>query len=115
MYHAPFCSGETISTVNRTIGQVVQGSEQAQKAGEQMRRTQEITGQLVAQVRRIAESSEQQREMSADLLKSVRDIGQSTERTAQQIVTQNLETETLLESARRLVESVSVFKLSRAA
>ena len=53
--------------------------------------------------------------MSADLLKSVRDIGQSTERTAQQIVTQNLETETLLESARRLVESVSVFKLSRAA
>ena len=108
-------TNETISTVNRTIGQVVHGSEQAQKAGEQMRRTKEITGQLVAQVRRIAESSEQQKEMSANLLQSVRDIGQSTERTAQQIVTQNQETETLLDSARRLVESVGVFKLPRAA
>ena len=108
-------TNETISTVNRTIGQVVHGSEQAQKAGEQMRRTQEITGQLVAQVRRIAESSEQQKEMSANLLQSVRHIGQSTERTAQQIVAQNQETETLLDSARRLVESVSVFKLPRAA
>jgi methyl-accepting chemotaxis protein len=108
-------TNETISTVNRTIGQVVHGSEQAQKAGEQMRRTQEITGQLVAQVRRIAESSEEQRTMSANLLQSVRDIGQSTERTAQQIVTQNQETETLLDSARRLVESVGVFKLPRVA
>jgi len=108
-------TNETISTVNRTIGQVVHGSEQAQKAGEQMRRTQEITGQLVAQVRRIAESSEQQKEMSANLLQSVRHIGQSTERTAQQIVAQNHETETLLDSARRLVESVSVFKLPRIA
>ncbi len=108
-------TNETISTVNRTIGQVVHGSEQAQKAGEQMRRTQEITGQLVAQVRRIAESSEQQKEMSANLLQSVRDIGQSTERTAEQIVAQNQETETLLDSARRLVESVGVFKLPVAA
>jgi methyl-accepting chemotaxis protein len=108
-------TNETISTVNRTIGQVVHGSEQAQKAGEQMRHTKEITGQLVAQVKRIAESSEQQKEMSANLLQSVRNIGQSTERTAQQIVTQNQETETLLDSARRLVESVGVFKLSRVA
>src|SRR5262249_55918942 len=32
-------TNETISTVNRTIGQVVEGSERAQQAGEQMRRT----------------------------------------------------------------------------
>ncbi len=108
-------TNETISTVNRTIGQVVQGSEQAQKAGEQMRVTQQITNELVAQVKRIAEVSEQQREMSAALLESVQHIGQSTERTASQISAQNRETETLLQSARRLVESVNVFKLPKMA
>jgi methyl-accepting chemotaxis protein len=108
-------TNETISTVNRTIGQVVQGSEQAQKAGEQMRMTQQITGELVAQVKRIAEVSEQQREMSANLLTSVQHIGQSTERTADQITAQNRETEGLLQSARRLVESVNVFKLPQMA
>jgi methyl-accepting chemotaxis protein len=108
-------TNETISTVNRTIGQVVQGSEQAQKAGAQMRHTQEITGQLVAQVRRIGAASEQQKLMSANLLSAMQLIGASTERTAGQITAQNTETESLLDSARRLVESVNVFKLPLAA
>jgi methyl-accepting chemotaxis protein len=108
-------TNETINTVNRTITQVVQGSEQAQKAGDQMRQTQEITAQLVAQVRRIAEGSDRQKEMSAQLLQSVQHIGQSTERTAQHIGAQNKETESLLASARRLVDSVNVFKLPQAA
>jgi twitching motility protein PilJ len=108
-------TNETISTVNRTIGQVVQGSEQAQKAGEQMRLTQQITSQLVSQVNRIAEVSEQQKAMSANLLVSVQRIGQSNDRTADQITAQNHETESLLQSARRLVESVNVFKLPQMA
>jgi len=108
-------TNETISTVNRTIGQVVQGSEQAQRAGEQMRRTQEITSQLVAQVRRIGDASDLQKTMSAALLGSVQKIGESTARTAQQIDAQNVDTESLLQSARRLVESVNVFKLPLAA
>lgn len=108
-------TNETISTVNRTIGQVVQGSEQAQKAGEQMRLTQQITSQLVSQVKRIAEVSEQQRAMSVHLLSSVQHIGQSNERTADQITAQNHETESLMQSARRLVESVNVFKLPQMA
>jgi methyl-accepting chemotaxis protein len=108
-------TNETIATVNRTIGQVVQGSEQAAKAGEQMRRTQAITAQLVAQVRSIADSSGQQQKRSAQLLESVQRIGQSTERTAQQIDAQNAATDTLLQSARRLVDSVGVFKLPQAA
>ena len=108
-------TNETINTVNKTIAQVVQGSDQAQKAGEQMRRTQEITAQLVNQVRSIANASEQQKAMSAQLLEAVQRIGESTENTAQQIVAQNQETDTLLEASRRLVESVSVFKLPQAA
>jgi len=108
-------TNETINTVNRTIGQVVQGSEQAQKSGEQMRHTQQITHQLVAQVQRIADASEQQKVVSAQLLGSVQQIGKSTERTAEQIAAQNQETESLLQSARRLVESVNVFKLPQMA
>ena len=108
-------TNETINTVNRTIGQVVHGSELAQKAGEQMRRTQAITGTLVGQVRKIAAASEQQKEKSVQLLQSVQRIGESTERTAQQIDAQNQETDTLLLSARRLVESVNVFKLPQVA
>jgi methyl-accepting chemotaxis protein len=104
-------TNETISTVNRTIGQVVLGSEQAQKAGEQMRITQEITGELVEQVRLITEASALQKEMSAQLLESVQRMSQSNERTTQQIVTQSLETQTLQDSARQLLESVNVFKL----
>jgi methyl-accepting chemotaxis protein len=94
---------------------VVQGSEQAQKAGDQMRVTQQITNELVAQVKRIAEVSEQQKAMSANLLSSVQLIGQSTERTADQMTAQNQETESLMQSARRLVESVNVFKLPQMA
>jgi twitching motility protein PilJ len=108
-------TNETINTVNRTITQVVQGSEQAQKAGEQMRLTQGITAQLVAQVQRIAEGSNAQKQVSEQLLLSVQQIGQTNDRTAAQIGAQNLETDSLLASARRLVESVNVFKLPQAA
>jgi len=108
-------TNETISTVNRTIGQVVEGSGQAQRAGEQMRRTQVITGELVAQVKRISQASELQKSVSANLLGSVQRIGESTARTAQQIDAQSKDTESLLQSAHRLVESVKVFKLPVAA
>jgi methyl-accepting chemotaxis protein len=104
-------TNETISTVNRTIGQVVQGSEQAQKAGEQMRLTREITNELVEQVQMIAGASVLQKEMSGLLLEAVQRLSQSNERTAQQIDTQGEETLALSESARQLVESVNVFKL----
>ena len=108
-------TNETINTVNKTIEQVVAGSEPAQKAGEQMRRTQEITAQLVEQVRHIAGASEQQKAMSAQLLEAVQKIGSSTENTAEQIQAQNRETDSLLDTARQLVDSVSVFKLPQAA
>jgi len=108
-------TNETISTVNRTIGQVVQGSEQALKAGEHMRQTQEITSELVAQVQAIAQAYGVQKKMSDMLLESVQRLGQSNERTAQQIDTQGRETQTLIDSAHQLVESVNVFKLPQLA
>ena len=50
--------------------------------------------------------------MAQQLLVSVQQIGDSTEQTAQQIQAQNIETESLQEAARQLVESVGVFRLS---
>lgn len=103
---------EAISTVNRTIAQVVQGSQQAQAAGEQMRNTQQMTAQLVTQVRDIAGAAEAQQQLSAQLLESVQQIGISTEHTAAQIREQNLQTERLQGAARQLVQAVGVFRLS---
>ena len=108
-------TNETTNTVNRTISQVVQGSELAHKAGEQMRVTQQRTAELVGQVQRIATASEQQKALSSELLETVQSIGKSSERTSQQIDTQNIETEALLGLARNLVQSVSVFKLKKSA
>jgi twitching motility protein PilJ len=108
-------TNETISTVNRTISQVVEGSGLAQKAGEQMRRTQQITAELVANVQRITDASEEQKVTSDRLLTAARHIGESTQRTGEQIDTQNRETETLLKSARHLLDSVNVFKLPQPA
>ena len=51
---------EAIATVGRTIDQVVQGSQQAQNAGEQMRHTKLMTAELVTQVRDIASAAEAQ-------------------------------------------------------
>lgn len=104
-------TNETINTVNLTIGQVVDGSEQAQQAGEQMRKTQAITAELVARVQSIAKASQDQKNMSAQLLEAVQEIGDSTEKTAEQIAAQNAGTEELQNAAKMLVESVNVFKL----
>ena len=76
-----------------------------------MRRTQEVTAQLVAQVYDIAQASEQQKSMSANLLEAVQRIGETTEQTAVQIEAQNKEADTLQQAAASLLESVHVFKL----
>ncbi len=104
-------TNETINTVNHTISQVVEGSEQAQKAGEQMRETQKITAHLVEQVRFISDASDKQKEMSEKLLNSVQIMGESTNKTASQIELQNTETDSLQQASDQLVETVSVFKL----
>lgn len=108
-------TNETINTVNRTIEQVVVGSEQAQKAGEQMRRTQEITSQLIDQVRSIAGAAAQQKTMSGLLLEAVQNVTASNMAAREEVLAQNKETDALIEAARQLVDSISVFKLPQAA
>jgi methyl-accepting chemotaxis protein len=102
---------EAINTVNRTIAQVVAGSEAAQKAGQQMRATQQITFSLVQSVRRIFHSAKAQLEIAEDLRRRVGQIGHSANLTAAAVTEQSRETQTLVQVSEQLVRAVSLFKL----
>ena len=111
-------TADTINTVNKTISQVVAGSELAAKSGQQMRETQQSTASLVELVKRITSSAQVQMKIATELRNRVHQIGASTEKTAAEILLQSEATADLSKSADRLVESVRVFKLpttSRAA
>ena len=104
-------TADTINTVNKTISQVVSGSELAAKSGQQMRDTQQSTASLVELVKRITSSSQVQMKIATELRNRVHQIGASTEKTAAEILLQSEATADLSKSADRLVESVRVFKL----
>jgi len=111
-------TSDTINTVNKTISQVVAGSELAARSGQQMRETQQSTASLVELVKRITSSAQVQMKITTELRNRVHQIGASTEKTAAEILLQSEATADLSKSADRLVESVRVFKLpttSRAA
>jgi methyl-accepting chemotaxis protein len=104
-------TSDTINTVNKTISQVVAGSELAAKSGQQMRETQQSTASLVELVKRITASAQVQMKIATELRNRVHQIGASTEKTAAEILLQSEATTDLSKSADRLVESVRVFKL----
>jgi methyl-accepting chemotaxis protein len=107
-------TADTINTVNKTISQVVSGSELAAKSGQQMRETQQSTASLVELVKRITSSAQVQMKIATELRNRVHQIGASTEKTAAEILLQSEATADLSKSADRLVESVRVFKLPTA-
>ena len=104
-------TSDTINTVNKTIAQVVLGSEIAARSGAQMRDTQQSTASLVELVKRITSSAQVQMKITTELRNRVHQIGASTEKTAAEILLQSEATADLSKSADRLVESVRVFKL----
>ncbi len=106
-------TNETIGTVNRTISQVVDGSELAKRAGEQMKETQRIATGLADLVQRIAAGTGTQNQAAIALKDRISDIGRSSEQTSRQIEEQAAETAALAEAARQLNSAISVFKLPR--
>lgn len=106
-------TNETIGTVNRTISQVVDGSELAKRAGDQMRETQRIASNLASLVQRIAAGTDAQNQVAAELKNRISKIGRSSEQTSMQIEEQATETAALAEAARQLNSAISVFKLPR--
>jgi twitching motility protein PilJ len=107
-------TNDTINTVNKTISQVVQGSEFAEKAGIQMAETQKATDNLVDLVLQIAASLDVQLKSAEILQSKVDDLSRSAERTGEQITTQTAEANLLSKSAEQLVKTVGVFTLPNA-
>jgi methyl-accepting chemotaxis protein len=105
-------TNDTIATVNKTIDQVVQGSEMARSSGERMRETRASTQRLVQMVQTIAQSTQGQMALAGELQSAANEITASTQKTAEQLSQQNQVTSSLVTASQKLVESVSVFKLS---
>jgi methyl-accepting chemotaxis protein len=108
-------TNETLFTVNRLIGEVVNQSELAQRAGVQMTQTQQTTAQLVGLVRQIAQFSQEQSKLAATLQQSVLDINEGAALTSRAISAQTASTQTLVSYAAKLTESVGQFKLPQVA
>ena len=104
-------TSDTMATMNKTITQVIDGAALANLAGEQMLTTQQTTAGLAVEVDGIAKQSLKQAEVSRQLLDQASKIQAGTEDTAQQLDNQTQQTNLLVELAKRLVTSVSVFKL----
>ncbi len=104
-------TADTANTMNTAISQVVDGSRLAEQAGDQMKRTQETTADLVAAVQQIASRSQQQANISNELLGRAQQIQESTRQTSQQLHEQTVQTTNLVEYARGLLSSVRVFRL----
>jgi methyl-accepting chemotaxis protein len=104
-------TNDTIATVNKTIDQVVKESELAHNAGERMRETHEATARLVRLVATIASSSAEQTKIAESLRSAADEITQFTAKTAEQLEAQNQSAASLVSASKKLMESVSVFKL----
>lgn len=104
-------TSETVQAMNATIAQVVDISKLADQAGGQMTDTRAVTEQLALAVRSIAGSTQAQGETSKKLLARAYELLQSSQRTLEEIEAQRKDTDSLAESARDLVSTVSEFQL----
>jgi methyl-accepting chemotaxis protein len=102
---------DTVNAINAAINQVVDGSRLAEQAGEQMKRTQETTSELVNGVKQIAERSQDQARVSVELLTRAQQIQDGSQQTTEQLQEQTAHTQKLVEFSKDLVDSVRVFKL----
>ena len=107
-------TNETTATMDKTIGQVVEGSQFAETAGKQMKNTQNTTSNLVRVVAQIAMASKEQAQISNDLRERASTIQMSTQETARQLEEQTTQTERLVAFSQQLIKSVLVFKLPEA-
>ncbi len=104
-------TADTVNAMNQAITQVVEGSRMAEQAGDQMKKTQQTTSDLVASVQEIATRSQAQAQVSNALLDRAQQIQRSTVQTGQQLLEQNQYTTNLVGYAKDLVDAVRVFKL----
>lgn len=104
-------TNDTIATMDKTIQQVVEGSQLAERAGQQMKETQDTTANLVKVVEQIAMASQQQARISNELREHAMSIQTSTEETGRQLEEQTIQTDRLADYSNMLMDSIGQFKL----
>lgn len=104
-------TADTVATMNEAISQVVDGTQLAEQAGEQMSDTREKTQELVKLIEQIAKHSKVQAISTKQLAELADGIRASTEQTNAELQDQATKTNHLVEYARVLLEAVTVFTL----
>lgn len=104
-------TAETMATMNKTIGQVVEGSDRTELAGKQMKETRLTTQALVKSVEQISNSAMAQAQVTSELREQAALIQQGANETNNELMEQTVHTNSLVDSAARLLTSVRAFKL----
>lgn len=104
-------TSDTLDTMNKAITQVVDGTELAQQAGEQMKETQQSTEDLVQLVQNIASNSRDQAQATSHLRSRAEEIRESTRETRRSLDEQSEQTHQLLNFSQQLLTKVDIFKL----
>ena len=108
-------ANESLVTLSRLVGDVVNQTGLAQSAAQEMHEAQSATAELIAMVGQIAAASEIQQRLAASLRQSIADINHSTEQTSAAMSSQKAWTGTLVEYAQGLRDSVAEFTLDQPA
>ena len=101
----------TISTMDQTIEQVIDGSTKAEDAAAQMQKVLETTSELVQAVDQIAIASRDQVSISEGLKHKAEGILKSTQSTGQELLSLTGLSRNMANYAQQLVKSVNVFTL----
>jgi len=104
-------TSETLQAMNNTITKVVEITQLADRAGNQMSDTRSATEALVNSVRSISRSTQTQSEASQTLLERARQLVAASLKTVEEIMQQRTDTEQLNDSASALLKTVSAFQL----
>lgn len=108
-------SAESMITMNKTITQVVQVVELAERSGKRMSATQKTTQDLATAVNQIAERSKLLETTNNTLHEQAIALQNNTHATEQAIKTQSEQTNVLVQIMHNLVQSVRIFKLPNSA
>ncbi|MEJ2419232.1 MAG: methyl-accepting chemotaxis protein [Exilibacterium sp.] len=104
-------TSDTVSTMNRLISEVAEGTRQAEKAGQQMAQTEASTRRLVETVHDISESSITQAKLTTTVRNRATAIKKITEQTGKKLMEQKNYTENMKIFSQQLVDQVNIFTL----
>ena len=105
-------TSETVAALNRTVTDVVRGSQVAESSGVQMRETEVANARLAQAVQKIADESGRQLELAIRLAAGAENLTRSTNQTERVVNHTAEDAASLVQSSKRLVEVVSEFKLA---